>query len=91
MHYNEKGADAMLYSGFAEYLFHYMLQNHFKTKKRMAETLGITYRTLLYNFKQVSNAKGGNVAFVKLVAYCLENGFSLDRIHDEYTTSKKEQ
>lgn len=74
----------MLDSGFTAYLFHYMLKKHFRTKKRMAEALGITYRTLLYNFQRLGQEKGGNVAFTQLIPYCLENKISIDRIYEEY-------
>ena len=79
----------MLNSGFVAYLFHYMLRNHFHTKKRMAEAMGITYRTLLYNFQRLGEEKGGSIAFIELILYCLENGISLDSVYDEYKESGK--
>ena len=79
----------MIDSGFTAYLFRYMLQNHFHTKRRMAEALGITYRTLLYNFQRLGQEKGGNVAFTQLIPYCLENRISIDRIYDEYRASQE--
>lgn len=80
----------MLYSGFVAYLFHYMLRNHFRTKKRMAEAMEITYRALLYTFDRLGHEKGGSVAFVRLISYCLENGYSLDKIYEEYKARKAE-
>lgn len=70
--------------GFIAFLFRYMLQNHFLTKKSMANALGITYRTLLNSFRHLGREKGGNVAFQHLIPYCLENGFSMDEIYREY-------
>lgn len=75
-------------SGFAAFLFQYMLQYHFHTKKKMANALGISYRTLLYNFQRLGQEKGGNIAFLQLIPYCLEQGFSLDRLYEEYTSMR---
>ena len=78
-------------SGFEEYLLQYMLRKHFKTKKRMAEKLGVTYRTLQINFQKLGRDQRSCVAVVELVSYCLQNGFSLDRIYDEYTAARNGQ
>ena len=76
-------------SDFAAYLFCYMLKNHFHTQKRMAQALGITVRTLQYNFQHLGQEKGGSYAFFRLIPYCLQNGFSIDEIYDEYIDTKQ--
>lgn len=76
-------------SDFAAYLFCYMLKNHFHTQKCMADALGITVRALQYNFQHLGQEKGGNYAFFRLVPYCLRNGFSIDRIYNEYIGTKR--
>jgi len=55
----------------------------------MARKLGIPLRTLQENYQHLDSAKGGTVAFERLVFYCVEHNISLQDIYDRYLMNEK--
>ena len=67
--------------GFIIFFFQIMLDEYFISKKRMAQTLDVSLRTLQYNFKRIKLKKGGCMALTNLLLYCYENEISVDQIY----------
>ena len=78
----------MVKRGFIVFLFETMLNEHFFSKRRMAQYLGVELRTLQYNFKSIGLGKGGCVALSSLLVYCCENGISIDQLYRRYMEQK---
>ena len=64
--------------------FQIMLDEYFISKKKMAQTLDVSLRTLQYNFKRIKLKKGGCMALTNLFLYCYENEISVDQIYRRY-------
>ena len=60
------------------------LDEYFISKKKMAQTLDVSLRTLQYNFKRIKLKKGGCMALTNLLLYCYENEISVDQIYRRY-------
>lgn len=67
--------------GFIIFFFQIMLDEYFISKKKMAQTLDVSLRTLQYNFKRIKLKKGGCMALTNLLLYCYENEISVDQIY----------
>lgn len=76
---------------FIAFLFRVLLDEHFKTKTAMAKALDLPLRTLRINFQKLDTAKGGSVAFERLVVYCLANEIDVAAIFDRHIGKCVEQ
>lgn len=76
---------------FIVFFFDFMLEEHFRTKRKMAHVLEIDLRTLQYNFRNIAIGKGGCIAIPYLLTYCCENGISIDRIYERYVACGSEK
>ena len=74
---------------FISFLFRTLLLEEFRSKRAMARKLGMSLRTLQENFQHLDCAKGGTVAFERLVFYCVEHNISLQNLYDRYLMNKK--
>ena len=74
---------------FISFLFRTLLLEEFRSKRAMARKLGIPLRTLQENYQHLDSAKGGTVAFERLVFYCVEHNISLQDIYDRYLMNEK--
>lgn len=74
---------------FISYLFRTLLIEEFGSKRAMARTLDIPYRTLQENFQFLDYAKGGTVAFERLILYCMEHEINIQALYFKYSQSKQ--
>ena len=70
--------------GIVPFLFEVMWKEHFGSKYKMAEELGVTYRTLQYNFTHFGHGKGGFYALKGLMDYLYDKDISLDEYFLRY-------
>lgn len=68
------------------YILRHMLDEHFKTKTRMAKALNVELRTIRKTFSQLEKnaSKGGSIVLEKILAYCVQNGVSIDKVIAAY-------
>ncbi|MGM9590719.1 MAG: hypothetical protein ACI3V0_11210 [Faecousia sp.] len=57
----------------------------------MARKLNIQLRTLQENFQHLSVAKGGTIAFERLILYCVENEIDLQNLFIRYCMTKNNE
>lgn len=62
---------------FIAFLFRTLLVEEFGTKKVMADKLDIPLRTLQENYQCLDSAKGGTIAFERLILYCVQNDIDI--------------
>ncbi len=55
-----------------------LLKNHFPSKRNMADTLGISYRTLLNVCTGRSSTKNINEVTSAILHYCIQHHISLE-------------
>lgn len=72
---------------FVAFFMRFMLKEHFGNKRAMARALGMQLRTLQINFQNLDTAKGGIIAFEKLILYCCQNKIDLEPIYRKYIDS----
>lgn len=56
----------------------YLLKQHFRTKRAMAEALGIGYRTFLNICAGQTSAKVNEQALLSIIRYCIQHDISLE-------------
>lgn len=68
------------------YILRHMLDEHFKTKTRMAKALNVELRTIQKTFSQLEKnaSKGGIIVLEKTLVYCAGNGVSVDELMAAY-------
>lgn len=68
------------------YILRQMLDEHFKTKTRMAKALNVELRTIQKTFSQLEKnaSKGGSIVLEKNLVYCARNGVSVDELIAAY-------
>lgn len=76
---------------FIAYLFRTLLHEEFGNKRIMAEKLGIPLRTLQENFQCLELAKGGTIAFERLILYCVQNHLDLRHLYKRYYQTKEQE
>lgn len=69
---------------FVAFLFRVMLEEYFGTKSQMARELDVQLRTLQIAFKKLDSAKGGSVAFERLILYCCKHNINILELYDRY-------
>ena len=69
---------------FIAFFFELMLREHFGTKSKMARELNLQLRTLQMNFQKLDRAKGGNLAFERLVIYCCEHDIDIQQMYNRF-------
>lgn len=74
---------------FISYLFRTLLAEEFGSKRAMARTLGIPLRTLQENFQHLDCAKGGTIAFERLILYCIEHEISVQNLYFRYKQARQ--
>ena len=70
--------------GIVPFLFEVMWKEHFGSKYKMAEELGVTYRTLQYNFTHFGHGKGGFFALKRLLDYFYDKDMYMDEYFLRY-------
>ena len=70
--------------GIVPFLFHVMWKEHFGSKYKMAKELGVTYRTLQYNFTHFGHGKGGFYALKGFMDYLYDKDILLDEYFLRY-------
>ena len=73
------------------HILKYMLDQHFKTKTRMAKALNVELRTIQKTFSQMEKhtSKGGSIILEKILVCCAQNGISVDELMSEYKEKQK--
>lgn len=71
---------------FIRYLFNTIWRTHFKSKRKMAAALDVTYRTLQKNFELLGSQKGATIATSNLFIYCCQHGISIDSLYAHYAS-----
>lgn len=66
---------------FIAFLFRTLLIEEFGSKRVMAERLEIPLRTLQENIQCLDKAKGGTIAFERLILYCVQNHMDICRLY----------
>lgn len=74
---------------FIAFLFRTLLIEEFGSKRVMAERLEIPLRTLQENIQCLDKAKGGTIAFERLILYCVQNHMDICRLYLRYVQSKE--
>ena len=74
---------------FIAFLFRTLLIEEFGSKRMMAERLEIPLRTLQENIQCLDKAKGGTIAFERLILYCVQNHMDICRLYLRYVQSKE--
>jgi len=75
---------------FISFLFRTLLLEEFRSKRAMARKMDMPLRTLQENFQHLDCAKGGTVAFERLVFYCVEHSINLRDLYERYLLNKKQ-
>lgn len=70
---------------FVAFMLRYMLKEHFGSKRAMARILNMELRTIQINFKNLDVAKGGIVAFERVVLFCCEHDINILDIYYKET------
>ena len=71
------------------FLFRTLLEEVFVTKTRMAEALGIPFRTLQWIFQHLGMKKGGSLGFQRLIWYCCEKDVDVTVLFRRYKRRRK--
>lgn len=74
---------------FAAYLLDTLLHEVFHSKRRMAQELDVTLRTLQLNMRAGECAKGANRATLWAVCYCCKHGIDIQEIYNRFVATKK--
>lgn len=83
----EKGMDQQ----FIRYLFITIWRTHFRSKRKMAAALDVTYRTLQKNFELLGSQKGATIATTNLFIYCCQHGISIDQLYTRFADQANEK
>ncbi len=74
---------------FVAFIFRTLLNEEFGNKRTMAQKLDIPLRTLQENFQHLETAKGGTIAFEKLMLYCAQNQIDIGSLYVRYRNAQK--
>lgn len=74
---------------FIAYLFRTLLVEEFGSKKMMAEKLDIPLRTLQENYQCLDSAKGGTIAFERLILYCVQNDIDICGLYKRFIADSR--
>lgn len=69
---------------FIAFMFRTLLTEEFGSKRSMSRELGIPLRTLQENFQCLDKAKGGTVAFERLILYCVQHHIDIRTLYLQY-------
>lgn len=79
----------MVDADFVSYFLDVMLKNYFFSKRKMAQILGVTLRTVQTVFQKMPQQKGASLVFVNAICYCYKNHISVDAIYEQYNNEVK--
>lgn len=75
---------------FIAFLFRTLLAEEFGSKKVMAEKLDIPLRTLQENYQCLDSAKGGTIAFERLILYCVQNEIDICSLYKRFVSTTRD-